>query len=130
MDNKAGDKETNIRPLHKEPLLRVEGLGKTFIQAGEKLTILKNLQMSLEAGEIVALVGPSGAGKSTLLQMIGLLDSPTTGKIIMDGKDVSRMNDAERTAMRRNNVGFIYQFHYLQAEFTAGKCHDPAANSR
>lgn len=112
-------KENNVRPIHKEPLLRVEGLGKTFSQAGEKLTILKNLQMSLEAGEIVALVGPSGAGKSTLLQMIGLLDSPTTGKIIMGGKDVSRMNDAERTAMRRNNVGFIYQFHYLQAEFTA-----------
>lgn len=113
------EKSKKVRPIRKEALLRVEGLEKTFKQAGENLTILKNLQMELEAGEIVALVGPSGAGKSTLLQIVGLLDSPTKGKIIMDGKDVSRMNDAERTAMRRNNVGFIYQFHYLQPEFTA-----------
>lgn len=113
------DMKKNITPLHQKTLLKVEGLEKTFKQAGNELTILKNLQMSLEAGEIVALVGPSGAGKSTLLQMIGLLDTPTAGKIIIDDQYVSRMNDAERTAMRRDYIGFIYQFHYLQAEFSA-----------
>jgi lipoprotein-releasing system ATP-binding protein len=101
------------------PLLDVIGLEKTFHQGGHDLTIFKDLNMNIVPGEIVALVGPSGAGKSTLLQMIGLLDTPTAGQIIIDGQDASRMNDKARTSVRRTSIGFIYQFHNLQAEFSA-----------
>lgn len=100
-------------------LLSVTGLEKTFHQGGQDLTVLKNLSMSIERGEMVALVGPSGAGKSTLLQMVGLLDKPTAGSIIIGGKDASRLNDSERTTTRREMIGFVYQFHYLLPEFSA-----------
>ncbi len=110
---------SNIEPLHRNHLLRVEGLEKTFRQGGHDLQIIKNLSMSLEKGEMVALVGPSGAGKSTLLQLVGLLDTPTAGRITIAGQDASRLNDSQRTALRRDFIGFIYQFHYLQPEFTA-----------
>lgn len=101
------------------PLLNVVGLEKTFHQGGHDLTIFQGLDMNIVPGEIVALVGPSGAGKSTLLQLIGLLDTPSAGQIVIDGRDVSRMNDHARTQVRRDAIGFIYQFHNLQPEFTA-----------
>jgi lipoprotein-releasing system ATP-binding protein len=100
-------------------LLRVENLEKTFHQAGQDLNIFRGLNMSIEAGEIVALVGPSGAGKSTLLQMIGLLDTPTSGKIMIDDREATGLDEVARTAMRRDTIGFIYQFHNLLPEFSA-----------
>ncbi len=100
-------------------LLEARGLEKTFRQAGETLTILKDLDMTIHKGEIVALVGPSGAGKSTLLQMVGLLDRPTAGSIMIDGIDASRLGDHDRTMLRRGAIGFVYQFHHLQPEFSA-----------
>lgn len=111
--------KSTVAPLKSKALLRVEGLEKTFKQGGQSLTILQNLSMSLDKGEMVALVGPSGAGKSTLLQMVGLLDSPTAGRITIAGHDASDMNDEQRTAMRRDYIGFVYQFHYLLPEFSA-----------
>lgn len=75
--------------------------------------------MAIHSGEIVALVGPSGAGKSTLLQMIGLLDKPTSGQIKIDGKLISKQDDEALTLLRRHSIGFVYQFHFLQAEFSA-----------
>ncbi|PJB70409.1 MAG: ABC transporter [Alphaproteobacteria bacterium CG_4_9_14_3_um_filter_47_13] len=100
-------------------LLDIQGLEKTFKQGGESLTILRNLEMSLQKGEMVALVGPSGTGKSTLLQLIGLLDTPTAGRITIDGHDTAKLGESDRTRMRRDFIGFIYQFHYLQPEFSA-----------
>jgi lipoprotein-releasing system ATP-binding protein len=102
-----------------KPLLNVIALEKTFHQGGHDLTIFKDLNMNIVPGEIVALVGPSGAGKSTLLQMIGLLDTPTSGQVVIDGRDASKMNDKDRTVLRRTAIGFVYQFHNLQPEFTA-----------
>ncbi len=102
-----------------EVLLNVENLGRSFQQGGETLNVLQGLNLSLEKGEMVALVGPSGAGKSTLLQLIGLLDSPTDGRITIAGRDVTGMKDEERTRLRRGFIGFVYQFHYLQPEFSA-----------
>ena len=110
---------TNVMPLKKSTLLRVESLEKTFHNGGQNLTILKDISLSIEKGEMIALVGPSGAGKSTLLQQIGLLDTPTAGRVVINGNDTSRMNDAERTVIRRDHIGFVYQFHYLQPEFSA-----------
>lgn len=102
-----------------DALLDVRNLEKTFEQGGQRLTIFKDLNMNIVPGEIVALVGPSGAGKSTLLQLIGLLDSPSSGEILIDGKDVTGLNDAGRTLLRREAIGFVYQFHNLQPEFSA-----------
>lgn len=100
-------------------LLETQSLGKTYHQGDEDLQILHDINLSVKSGEIVALVGSSGAGKSTLLQMIGLLDKPTTGKIFVMGEDVSGLEDHKRTRLRRKHLGFVYQFHYLQPEFSA-----------
>lgn len=102
-----------------QKLLEVQGLERTFSQGGETLTVLKDLSLSIDKGEMVALVGPSGAGKSTLLQMVGLLDSPTRGSIRINGVEVSGQNDQQRTMLRREFIGFVYQFHYLLPEFSA-----------
>ncbi len=100
-------------------LLKTEGLSRTYHQGGESLTVLHNADIEIRGGEIVALVGPSGSGKSTLLQMAGLLDKPTQGKIFFDGREAVHLNDKQRTELRRDFVGFVYQFHYLLPEFTA-----------
>ncbi len=100
-------------------LLMVRGLNKHFIQGGNKLQILNNVDLRLYSGEIVALIGPSGSGKSTLLQILGLLDAPTSGQIMMSERESSRLSDRERTKLRNEHIGFVYQFHHLLPEFTA-----------
>ncbi len=100
-------------------LLDVDGLAKTFHQGGADLTIFKDLSMQIRGGEIVALVGASGSGKSTLLQMVGLLDAPTSGTITINGQKATGLNDNARTRLRREAIGFVYQFHYLLPEFSA-----------
>lgn len=100
-------------------LVQASNLEKTHHQGDTSLTIFKDVSLQINRGEIVALVGPSGAGKSTLLQMIGLLDKPTSGSVRIEGSDVSSLNDAERTLLRRTKIGFVYQFHFLQPEFSA-----------
>lgn len=102
-----------------EILLQASALEKTFEQGGEKLTIFKDLNMQIASGEIIALVGPSGAGKSTLLQLIGLLDTPSAGTIAIKDKTATGLGDRERTILRRDSIGFIYQFHNLLPEFSA-----------
>ena len=100
-------------------LLTLEGLEKTFKSGGNVLTIFSGLNMRVDAGELVALVGQSGSGKSTLLHLAGLLDKSTSGRVIINGQDTSKLNEAKRTAMRLRDIGFIYQFHHLLPEFTA-----------
>lgn len=105
--------------LEQDVLLKLKGLRKTFEQGGRSLTIFQNLDLKVESGELVALVGQSGSGKSTLLQIAGLLDKPSEGQIIIDHRDVTKLGEGERTKMRLNDIGFIYQFHHLLPEFTA-----------
>lgn len=100
-------------------LLEARNLEKTHVQGDETLTIFRDISLAIHVGEIVALVGPSGAGKSTLLQMIGLLDKPTSGQIKIEGKLISKLDDESLTLLRRHSIGFVYQFHFLQAEFSA-----------
>ncbi|MCC7305198.1 MAG: ABC transporter ATP-binding protein [Alphaproteobacteria bacterium] len=105
--------------MEQDILLKIEGLEKTFEQGGQELTIFKNLDLKIEAGELVALVGQSGAGKSTLLQIAGLLDKPTAGRIRIGGQYAQQLPDLQRTRLRRDYIGFVYQFHYLLPEFSA-----------
>lgn len=100
-------------------ILKLDQISKTYEQAGDPLTVLQDASFDIRAGEIVALVGPSGSGKSTLLHIAGLLDTPTSGQISMSGRDLSSCNDKQRTLIRRHQMGFVYQFHYLQPEFSA-----------
>ncbi len=106
-------------PLEADVLLKAEGLEKTFKQAGHPLTIFNNLSIKLEAGEIVALVGQSGSGKSTLLQILGLLDQPTSGSIRIGAHDTAKLSEHARTQLRRDTIGFVYQFHHLLPELSA-----------
>lgn len=106
-------------PIEQAEVLKMTAMRKTFSQGGRELTIFKGLNLKIEKGELVALVGQSGSGKSTLLQIAGLLDQPSDGTIVIDHQDVSKTNEAKRTSIRLNDIGFIYQFHHLLPEFTA-----------
>ena len=102
----------------KEPLLVLEGVRRSF---GERVVteVLHGIDLRMEPGEFTALIGPSGSGKSTLLHLLGLLDHPTSGRIVLAGRDVSELSEEERTEMRGRTLGFIFQFHHLLPEFTA-----------
>lgn len=86
---------------------------------GGRLHILQDISLAIASGEIVALMGRSGAGKSTLLHMAGLLDTPEQGEVILDGRTITRNDDATRTKLRQQSIGFVYQFHHLLPEFSA-----------
>lgn len=99
--------------------LVLEGVTRVFGMGEQSLRVLRGVDLSLNEGQIVALVGPSGAGKSTLLHIAGLLERPTGGKVIIDGRNCATLNDAERTRFRQRTIGFVYQFHHLLPEFSA-----------
>ena len=100
-------------------LLRLVGIVRTYVQSAERLEVLRGVDLAIQGGEVVALVGPSGAGKSTLLHVAGLLEPPDGGEVTVAGQACSRMNDDQRTSVRRNQLGFVYQFHHLLPEFSA-----------
>jgi lipoprotein-releasing system ATP-binding protein len=99
--------------------LQLDGIVRSFTQGPKTVEVLKGVDLAIQPGEIVALVAPSGAGKSTLLQIAGLLDTPTSGTVSIEGQAVSGLDDRARTAARRRLLGFVYQFHHLLPEFTA-----------
>ena len=101
-----------------EPLV-LRDVHRTYSTEAGDLHVLRGIDLTLRAGEIVALVAPSGVGKSTLLHIAGLLDRPTHGNVLIEGKDAGNLPDNARTAVRRDTIGFVYQFHHLLAEFTA-----------
>jgi len=100
-------------------ILQTIDICKNFIQANNKISVLKNINLQIMPADFVSLVGPSGSGKTTLLQICGLLDNPTAGNIIIDGKEMAKSSDKIRTEIRKNKIGFIYQFHHLLPEFSA-----------
>ena len=101
-------------------MLVLDGLEKTYNKDKPgQVQVLRGASLTLGRGEVVALVAPSGAGKSTLLHIAGLLDSPDAGQVLLDDMDMAQLNDALRTQARRQQIGFIYQFHHLLPEFSA-----------
>ena len=99
--------------------LALQGVVRTYRTGAGALPVLRGVDLTLAGGEIVALVAPSGAGKSTLLHLAGLLEQPDGGRVIVDGRDAGTLADSARTAIRRDRIGFVYQFHHLLGEFTA-----------
>ncbi|MGL4396354.1 MAG: ABC transporter ATP-binding protein, partial [Hyphomicrobium sp.] len=101
------------------PIVRLEDVARSFKQGAREIHVLQGANAELWPGQAVALVGPSGAGKSTLLHITGLLEQPSRGRIIINGRDCGALSEAERTRLRRSEIGFIYQFHQLLPEFSA-----------
>ncbi len=102
-----------------DAIIELNGVERHYVQGSRKLTILSGADFHLRKGEMVALVAPSGAGKSTLLHTAGLLERPDAGDVLLGGRACGRLSDDERTAIRRNDIGFVYQFHHLLPEFSA-----------
>ena len=105
--------------VNAEPILRLEDVFRSYKQGPREITVLQGACAELLPGQAVALVGPSGAGKSTLLHIAGLLEQPTSGRVILNGRNCAELSDAERTRLRRQSIGFVYQFHQLLPEFSA-----------
>ena len=100
-------------------LLRAEALDKSFFDAGREVRVLHGLEMEVKAGEEIAVVGQSGVGKSTLLHVLGSLETPTAGKVYFEGQDLFALGDRALAEFRNRKLGFVFQFHYLLADFTA-----------
>ena len=100
-------------------LIEVRGLDKTFYDADREIRVLRNLDLNVEAGEEIAVVGQSGTGKSTLLHIIGSLEEPTAGKVFFEGEDLFALDEKALAEFRNLKLGFVFQFHYLLADFTA-----------
>ena len=100
-------------------VLELKAVNRHYEQGGKRLVILDQCDFSIRPGEMVALVAPSGAGKSTLLHTAGLLERPDGGEVMLNGRACGRLTDDQRTSIRRNDIGFVYQFHHLLPEFTA-----------
>jgi lipoprotein-releasing system ATP-binding protein len=102
-----------------EPALELRDVRRTFRTEGGTLPVLRGADLLLVPGEIVALAAPSGSGKSTLLHLAGLLERPDGGKVFIGGRNAGELSDRDRTAIRRDSIGFVYQFHHLLGEFSA-----------
>jgi len=100
-------------------LLDIQELTKSYTNGGTETKVLHGIDFQVDRGSFSAIIGPSGSGKSTLLNLLGALDRPTGGRIIVDGSDIVTMNDRELAAFRNRKIGFVFQFHHLLPEFTA-----------
>lgn len=112
-------RESTAARAQTTPTLMLRDVGRSFGVGGDTLEIFRGATGQIMPGEVVALVGPSGSGKSSLLHICGLLEPPTAGAVYINGRDCSRLDDNERTRIRREELGFVYQFHHLLPEFSA-----------
>lgn len=101
------------------PVVELTQLTRSFEQGGQRIDVLRGIDLTVQPGEIVALLGPSGSGKSTMLQAVGLLEGGFGGRIVIAGNDATQMSGDERTRVRREHLGFVYQFHHLLPDFNA-----------
>ena len=101
------------------PLLQVRGLTHSFLEGEEKVHALRGVSFNANQGEITSIIGPSGCGKSTLMYLLGLLDQPDSGEIIINNKSISKLSEIQKTRLRNEKIGFIFQFHFLIKELSA-----------
>ena len=101
------------------PLLAARNLRRSFRQGASEIVVLEDVNVRIAAGERLAIVGASGSGKSTLLQLLGGLDAPSAGQVLIEGRDVARLSESQRGELRNRALGFVYQFHHLLPEFSA-----------
>ncbi len=104
--------------MNSEPMYKLIGVGKEFAGPAERLTVLDNIDLTIEVGESVAILGASGSGKTTLLHMLGTLDAPSSGQIFFAGADLGALDNRRKAALRNRDIGFVFQFHHLLPEFT------------
>ncbi len=109
----------NNTPDSSSPVIQCQNVTKQFQENKLTVDVLKGINLSIHAGEKIAIVGSSGSGKSTLLHILGGLDLPTQGQVIIQGKDIAKLNENQRGRLRNHSLGFIYQFHHLLPEFSA-----------
>lgn len=105
--------------MTKTPLVAVQNVKKSFVHEGREVPILRGIDLSIDEGEMLCIVGPSGAGKSTLLHLLGTLDLPSEGRILIGGEDVTTYSSSKLADFRNRSIGFVFQFHHLLPEFTA-----------
>lgn len=105
--------------INNAPVLQLSGIVKNYKQGKQTLEVLSGVDLSIHTGEVIALVGQSGSGKSTLLQIAGLLDKPSGGRIFINGENIGKASDDLRTSLRRDYIGFVYQYHNLLGDFSA-----------
>jgi len=110
--------EVSKSMIEERPVIELKNLTKVY-QNGVEFRALDNANLRIKKGEFVAIVGPSGSGKSTLMHLIGLLDTPSSGTLLIDGKDVTKISDKERSGIRNRILGFVFQYHHLLPDFTA-----------
>jgi lipoprotein-releasing system ATP-binding protein len=104
--------------IEESPIIELKNLTKTY-KNGVEFNALDNVNLKIERGEFIAIVGPSGSGKSTLMHLIGLLDTPSSGTLLIDRNDVTKMSDKELSEIRNRTLGFVFQYHHLLPDFTA-----------
>ena len=102
-----------------EPVIRARGVRKVFREGPQEVSVLLGVYLDVQQGESVAIVGASGSGKSTLLHLLGGLDAPSAGEVLIQGKDIASVGEAEKGRIRNQALGFVYQFHHLLQEFSA-----------
>ncbi|MCF8462853.1 MAG: ABC transporter ATP-binding protein [Rickettsiaceae bacterium] len=100
-------------------ILKLENVSKQYKQGNAIIEVLKDINFSVKEGEVIAIIGSSGSGKSTLLHLMGLLDQATSGKLYFKGRDIAAISEKEKTAIRLKYIGFVYQYHFLLADFNA-----------
>jgi putative ABC transport system ATP-binding protein len=120
-DDVGYDAESTVPPLDSQKILQLEDVSRTYWMGSVEVQALKNIALSIARGEFVVILGPSGSGKTTLLNLIGGMDSPSSGKILVDGIDISALDDKGLTDYRRRNIGFVFQFFNLIPTLTAGE---------
>ncbi len=119
MSNAAAYEKPSASQINNAMILTARNIHKRYQQGTSDLHILKGIDLDIQEGDVASIVGPSGAGKSTLLHILGGLDTPTDGTVILNGKDVYALNDADRARLRNSQIGFVFQFYHLLPELNA-----------